>query len=342
MMRFLVLLGCVFASGAWGQEAAAPVAAEAVPEAAAAPAPSATPAPERTIYNDSSYTKITGTAVALVVPEGFRPVGDGKTFRHATLPGIIEVSKLPAAYAEVIKVFTAEEMSGRGLRLVSKDNVTVGDRPALLLRVAENTAQTTFHRWTLVVGDYQETYMVSGTFAAEVEGELSAVLRGAVMSTRWGKREKVDPFANFRFAVEPTPKLTYAEDKSLSTLVVFTKDGVFPLNGPGDPLLLVGYELNEEKITDEQAFAKEALMKVPHCKEVKPLEKTLFQVAGLPTVEWTADAKDESSGTPVKIFQSLVFAEGYHIFLLGIVDVARWEEYLGEFKTMSRTLRLKD
>lgn len=297
--------------------------------------------PARTIFNDSDYTAVKGTPISLVVPGDYVVLGDGKSFHHKTLNSDIQVLKFDAPYAEVSKVFTVDELATRGMRLLGKDNVTTSGRAALLMHVAENTPEAAIFRWTLVLGDYQETYLVNGTYAKADEGAVSATLRNALMTARWTKRAGADPFVNFNFSVEPTPKLVHSPDKDLDTLVVFTKDGVFPLEGPGDPLFLAGYEMNEEKITDERAFAAQALSKVPHCKDVKSGPLTSITLGGLNGFEAIADAKDESSGTPLKVYQTLLFAQGHHIFLLGIVDIPRSEEYLTEFKATARTFKTK-
>lgn len=273
------------------------------------------------------------------LPPGFSGMGDGKTFRHDKLNGVLEVSKLDAAYADVIKVFSAEELSARGMRLLSKDNVTVNGRAALLMNVGENAADASLFRWTLILGDYQETYLISGTYTKADETQLSAPLRDALLSTRWVKREEADPFVNFRFAVTPSPKLTFA--KELDTLLAFTRDGVFPLVGPGDPLMVVGYEVNEEKIVDQRAFAEAALQETPHCTAVKPKETNAVTLGGLQGFESTATATHADSGTPVEVYQCFLFYEGFHFYILGVVDKPRAAEFLPEFKASARTFKLK-
>jgi len=273
------------------------------------------------------------------LPDNFSPAGDGRTFRHDTLNGVVDVTKIEAPYADVIKVFTAEELANRGMRLVSKDNVTASGRAALLLNVAENTPGASIFRWTLVIGDYQETFMVSGTYPKAEETQLSAGLRAAVLSTRWTKRDEADPFVNFRFAVTASPKLTFA--KELETLLAFTPDGVFPLVGPGDPLMVVGYEVNDEKIVDERAFAIAALKETPHCTQVKPKETNAVTLGGLQGFESTATATHEGSGKPVEVYQCFLFADGYHFYILGVVDQPRAAEYLPEFRASARTFKMK-
>ncbi len=288
---------------------------------------------------EPSRVNIKDAPLALAVPEGFKQVGDGKTFRHERLNSVIEVNKVPAAYAEVITVFTAEEMSKRGMRLVSKDNVTVDGRAALLLKVEENAASAGVLRWTLVLGDYQETFMLSGTFPKDAETTLSAPIRAALMDTKWSKREEADPFVNFRFSVSPTPKLTFA--KELDTLVAFSADGVFPLAEPGDPFLVAGYEMNEERITDERAFAREAFERVPHCEKMVAKETNAITLAGLQGYETIGTGTHAESGIAVEVYQLMLFADGYHVFILGRIDTKRAADYMEEFKATARTFKLK-
>lgn len=288
-------------------------------------------APAQSVFKDAPVT--------IVLPEGFTPVGDGKTYRHATLNASIEASQVAAAYADVIKVFTAEEMATRGLRLLGKDSVTLDGRAALLLHVSENMPGAGIQRWTLVAGDYQETWMVNGTYQQADEPKISAMLRAALLTARWTKREEADPFANFRFSVSPTPKLTFA--KELDDLVAFTADGVFPLVEPGDPLLVVGYELDDERITDQRAFAVEAIRRTPHCEDVTAKETNAITLAGLQGYESVGKGKHSETGAEVEVYQLLLFADGYHMYVLGRTDVKRAAEYLPEFKATARSFKLK-
>lgn len=285
------------------------------------------------------YFALKDVPISIAPPAGFSPVGDGVTFRHESLNAAIETSKVPAAYADVIKVFTAEEMSKRGMRLANKDNVTVDGRAALLLRVEESASESGIVRWTLVIGDYQETFLVNATFPKSAESTLAAPLRTALMGAKWTKREGPDPFQNFRFTIAPTPKLTFA--KELDTLVAFTADGVFPLQQPGDPLLVAGYEINDERITDERAFAQEAFKQVPDCQKMAATETNAITLAGLQGYESIGNGEHAETGEAVSVYQLLLFADGYHVFVLGRVDAKRAASFMDEFKASARTLKLK-
>ena len=288
---------------------------------------------------EPARVNIKDAPLTLAPPVGYKPVGDGKSFRHESVNSVIEVSKVPAAYAEVIGVFTAEEMTKRGMRLVSKDNVTVDGRAALLLQVAENKNEAGILRWTLVLGDYQETFLVNGTFPKDEETTLSAPLRATLMGTSWTKREEADPFVNFRFTLSPTPKLTFA--KELDTLLAFTSDGMFPLADPGAPMMVVGYEMNEERIADERSFAKEAFARVPHFEQTTENETNAITVAGLQGYETTGSGTHSESQSRVELYQLLLFGDGYHIFVLGRAN-AKWSgEFLPEFRAAARSLKMK-
>ena len=322
--------------------------------------------PARTIYNDKDYTSFPNQSIAVVVPDGFEPAKEAGSFSflldpakhpevyHALLPltddmkaqlrekaARIVASVVPGPYAEVIKVFTAEELAARHMDLESKDSVTVDGRPGLLLKVAVQAGDNVMQQWTLVSGDYKESYTVSAVFPADAEA-LSAPLRNAVLSARWKKsNDAEDPFKNLRFSVQPGAKLRHADFKEAEDLVIFTSDGLFPLSGPGEPLFVAGYEMNQEKIKGDKDFALQKLKSVPHCTEVKPGELTSITLDGLKGYEATADAKDESSGNPVRVYQALLFSSGYHIFLLGVVDAARAEEFLPEFKAAAHSFKQK-
>lgn len=292
-----------------------------------------------TAQTQDQYVALKDMPVSIVPPADFAPVGDGISFRHGDINAVIEASRVPAPYAEVIPVFTAEEMSKRGMRLVSKDNVTADDRAALLLKVEESGNDAGIARWTLVLGDYQETILINATYPKKEENSVSAAMRTALLSARWSKRAGEDPFVNFRFEVSPTPKLAFA--KEMDTLLAFTADGTFPMKAPGDPLLLTGYAINEERIADERAFAREAFQRIPECEKTAIKETNAITLSGLQGYETVGSGIHSETGTKLEIYQLLLFADGYHLFVLGRVDETRADEYMAEFKATARTFKMK-
>jgi len=286
-----------------------------------------------------NYVRIASPDLMLEAPDGFLDGGDGASLRHKSITSSIEVKRMPAPYAEIIDVFTADELAARGMRQLKRDSITVDGRSCILLHVTENIPEPTIYRWTLLLGDADETYIISGTYPSAEARKLEAPLRKAVLSARWTKHDKLDPFRNYRFSIEPTPRFKFAQE--LDTLLAFTSDGHFPLDGPGEPLLIIGYELNEEPIKDIADFAATALKETPHCKEITPKSATPIELNGLSGFESTASAKDYSTGTPVEVYQLLLFTDVYHIYMLGIVGVGQDPAFYADFKTIARSLKMK-
>jgi len=57
--------------------------------------------------------------------------------------------------------------------------------------------------------------------------------------------------------------------------------------------------------------------------------------------EIVADAEDADSGTPLTVYQVILYDDGSYILMQGLVGTNLADEYLPEFKRLARSLKRK-
>ncbi|HYG65097.1 MAG TPA: hypothetical protein VEL74_21120 [Thermoanaerobaculia bacterium] len=133
----------------------------------------------------ADLVQVPGTETSLQPPQGFLLAAKFPGFERADLNASIMVTEMRAPAPEVMKAMTQEGLASRGMKLISSKTETIGGREALLLNVAQTAVGTEYLKWMLVTGDPKNTLIVVGSFPKTAEGELSEVVRKAVLTTSW-------------------------------------------------------------------------------------------------------------------------------------------------------------
>jgi len=92
-------------------------------------------------------------------------------------------------------------------------------------------------------------------------------------------------------------------------------------------------------IADKRKYAERRLRETAHTKIISVKSTGPITIDGLDGYETLAEAQDVKSGTPLVLYQVILFDEDSYILLQGLVGADLREEYLPEFKAMARSLR---
>ena len=113
------------------------------------------------------------------------------------------------------------------------------------------------------------------------------------------------------------------------------------IKSPGDPLFIAASSLGQMVIGDQRKFAEQRLLGTVHTKQLKVKSVDPITIDGLDGFESLAEAEEELSGTPLIVYQVMLFDEGSYILMQGHVGTKLRDDFLPEFKTITRSLRRK-
>ncbi|MBN2448120.1 MAG: hypothetical protein JXO22_15430 [Phycisphaerae bacterium] len=285
------------------------------------------------------YVAFPAAGTKLRQPEGFQKADSFDGFGEPETQSSVMAVSIPGPYSQISAGFTQQQMKTRGWTLLGKKDVEVDGLPGILVHFEQPAAGKVYLKWSLVFGDDQKTTMVTATFSKALERELSAKLKSAVLSTRLYQGATPEPGADspFNVAVSQKLKLTPSIGKTLA----YTKDGAIPTKSPEDPLFIVASSLGKGAIGDKREFAERRLRETAQTKQISVKSTDAIAIDDLDGYESIAEAQDAESGTPLVIYQVMLFDQGSYILMQGLVGAELRDEYLPEFKEMARSLRRK-
>lgn len=296
----------------------------------------AKPTREKDVLGD--YVSFPASGVKIRQPVGFEKEDSFDGFGNAETQSSIMALSMAGPYLKVNTIFTQDLMKARGWTLRSRQNVKVNDLPGIFIHFEQPAQGQIFLKWSLIFGDDRKTTMVTATFPKSREKEMSARLKSAVQST--SQIDRTAPSAvGLPFTLVASNKLKLTQ--IVSKMLAYTKDGVIPSQSPKDPLFIAVPSLGKVVVLDKLQYAERLLQQTNHTKKLIVKSTKAIAIDGLNGYESLAEAEDTKSGTPLIIYQVILFNQNSYIRMLGLTGTEFRDEYLPEFKAMARSLQRK-
>jgi hypothetical protein len=278
-------------------------------------------------------TRIPGSSVSLVPPDGFAPAHQFPGFGREDLQASIVVTEMPGSAVAMADGMTRQALAGQGMNLVASARLLVDGRQSLLLYLGQRIGSAEIRKWMLVTGDHDTTVLVVGTFPRTAEDALALAIRESVLTTSWRPGAVTDPFEGLLFRVSPGSKLKIA--RRMSNMLALTETGTVGAPGPDDAFYLVGNSLSTTPIGDVQVFAEARVQQTAQTKDVRNFKGRRLDVDGLDAYEIVADAKDARTGKALKVYQVVMPADAGYFIVQGLISAGRAAEMLAEFRRVT-------
>ncbi|MEM7284046.1 MAG: hypothetical protein AAF438_20755 [Pseudomonadota bacterium] len=268
----------------------------------------------------------------VVEPDGFERASSFHGFQQESTGSSVLLTSMPGPFSEVSKAFTKDLLAAQGIVLNSKDDVEVAGGSGLLLNVSQEAYEILFQKWVFAFGDEALSYIVTATFPQAIADEASDHLRDVVLTANPIAVSTEDEELPFKL----TPAEGLVESKlpgSLGKAAYFTMDGKVPTESPDDPIFVAAHSLGQVSIDDRRTFAAQRLGGMAGITELKAESVKDVQVDGLPGVELIATGVGPKTGTPLFVYQLMLFqgSSGY-VLMVGIARESQRTPYLEAFR----------
>jgi hypothetical protein len=301
------------------------------------PLPIATPIAISKPSSQQRYVSFPAAGVKLLQPLGFDVADRFDGFGQASTTSSVMVVTIPANLKTVTSGFNAAKLQSRGMKLLSKENVKVDGRQGILLKVSQTAYGIEFIKWMLAVGTDTDTKIVTATFPQEREAKLSSPLKTSLLSVKIDETaaHTIGSSAGYTLTASNKLKLTREFGKTL----LYTKDGVVPAKSVADPLFVVSPSFSQVEIDNRQQFALQRLSQTTNTKIGKVTATNPIEIDGSSGYEIIAQAQDSSSGTPLVVYQVMLFEANSYFLMQGLVGEQLSDEYLPVFQSMARSFK---
>lgn len=285
---------------------------------------------------------VPGTKVSLIPPAGFEPSDSFTGFEDRRNNARIVVLQIPMPFEELMKGFSEEAFSERGMTLHRKEAVKIGEREGVLLFLTLEREGVRFGQWMAYFGTESLTVNVVAGFPEANGAEFSEKLRQSILSARLEAAEP-DPLANLSFTFDAPSKLKLVS--RMANALTYTKDGTMTKlepSEPSGPLLIIAEEgsgREEAGVSVPELCAGAAGTWGTKFKNLVFESPKLTDADGYPVCEITGTATDPRSKLPLSLMVFLVFPPGRTYSFLAQVETQQKQEYWEDFRKVGKSLR---
>lgn len=281
--------------------------------------------------------RVKGTDLTLEPPEGFTPAARFAGFEKADAGAAIQVNVLPGPVSKMKEGMTAENLSTRGMTLLSSSTEKVDGRDALLLGVSQRAQGADFLKWLLVTGDESSTAMVVASFPKSEEKQLGDAMRKAVLSVRRETGAPADPQESLPFRLTPPTKLPKVVAAAASVMLL--EPGKSLPVSRDDAYLIAGASVRAQRIDDLEAFTKARLRTTATVEKFTDVETRTLKVDGLDACEATARCTSTGDGSPRAVLLVIVVADGGYWIFQGLAPASRADAMFPVFREAVESAR---
>lgn len=285
------------------------------------------------------YVTFPQAGVSIRQPQGFHRSDSFDGFSRSQQQASVIVLGVPGSLAKISGEFSDEHLSRKGWPLLDRQDITVSNMPGVLIHFEQKVGDAVSLKWVLLFGDEQRTTIVMGTAPKIYADQLSASLKECLLSTRISAQGLPETARSIPFTLEASPKLRPAS--SIGQTLRYSKDGAIQKASPEEPVFTAAFSDIKEPISNKRKFAERRLMDNFGMNRISIISTRSLALDGVEGFESTASAVDAKSGTPVIVYQVMLFEKSRYILMQGIAGAALRDEYLPEFKSIAYSLKRK-
>jgi len=288
----------------------------------------------------TKLTKITGTRVSLIPPQGFTPAAHFPGYELESVGASIMVIELPASFSEVAPSLSdSAALLKRGMSFVSREDVKLKGISGALVKVTQNKDGIDYVKHLLVFGDERKAVLIVATVTQSQAHVLAEKMKASLLSATWDSGLNLSTTEGLKFEVNQLGDLRIAN--RTMNLLSYTRGGIFPSQDINDPLFIVGESFSKVAPVDIESFAKARMLQTTSVTNIKLEQAQKVSIDKLRGYEIIANATDAASRQPMLLYQVVLVEEENYYLMQGLVTDRHRDKYLTVFKEMARSFKRK-
>lgn len=285
---------------------------------------------------------VPGTRVKLLAPAGHEP---GRGFLGYSWPengASLIVMEMPGPYAETAKGMDEKGLARGGMKLIEGADAKLCGRDGRLLFVSQGSQGIDFRKWLALCGDEKRTLLLVAVFPAELESELSASFKSALLGAEWDLALEIDPFAVLPWSTARPEGLRFAGN--LGTSLLYTEDGeIVQKDKPASARVAISPSAGEVRIDDLRKFTENRARQLPYVgKQLEFESSTAFDVGGRRGWELVGKAKHEKEALDLLVHVVILAAQDEYVMFANQTTLEKRDVWLPRFRACAKSWKLKE
>lgn len=261
---------------------------------------------------------------------GFEDAGQGLAFTFVEMP--------PEAYRDLAAGLTTERLKEQGMTVGRREELTVGDRNAVLVTGEQKVGDVPLRKWLLVVEDPSVTAFViaqalpqSALPRSRADREIEAALMTVAIRPPLAIEDQV---AALPFRV--TERAGFRPVRAMAGNALFLTDGPKDVvSGAEQPIVILAQSTAPAPLGPQRdAFARAALNANSIFRDVLTERAQSFRQKGADWHEIVARATEIASGAPVVVTQTIRFSPTGYVRMLGVAKADARDATLPRFRAL--------
>jgi hypothetical protein len=285
-------------------------------------------------------------ALELDQPDGFEQAINFTGFQKPEDQASILMARLPGSFEACTEQFDPKRFAASGMNLKSQRKITHDSKRAVLINVEQEVEGSKIEKWILAFGDDNETRLLTASFRAIDHERYSEDLKDILLSSKSiaavRKESQSKVLTRNSFEIMISGDLTPVSSLSVGDAVCLTRTGTIPLRSPGEPMFVAGPSISPVKAVHREEYSRQRLNETAETRIERVMSHKAISIDGLNGFETHAVGKYTSSGTPLRIYQVMLFEDDGYFLMQGLVGRDDTHDTISDFETMARSFSRRE
>ncbi len=285
----------------------------------------------------AGHINIAGTKISIIPPQGFTKASDFLGFQQELSGSSIMFLDVPGPFSEISKGFTKENFLSQGVQVQEIENLVINGLPAIFVTGEQNAYGNEYIKFVLSFGTEKETIMINGAYPKNLN-ETGTDIKSAMLTAYYEPDKVINPFEIVDYVIN-TDEYGLKFAKSMSNSLVFTTDGLLPVQSEDKTTFIAAKSISKVPISDTKLFSINRLKKMPF--EIENIESTLdISIDGISGYEIIALTIDKNTAEKGKVYQVMLFSDSLYYIMLGTTN-QEYEINIEKFKKIANSFKRK-
>ena len=240
---------------------------------------------------------------------------------------------------KIIPYNQAKQSTLNGLKNIEeRQDITISEKPGILVRHHETLDGNDFERWTLVFGDNISSIAITASYPKIMAEKSADRMLAALKTTRWLRLQSEQVFTGLPFVADETEDLKITP-RNLNSIVMLDK-AMYDSSNVIIPSIVLSVGYSEKPLDEIATFSKQQL-KAKRLENIEIIKQQGVSISNVQGFEITASAIDIRTNQPAKMIQTIIYMKNRYLLIQGLVSKDNAHKFWPQFQQVINSVKFK-